>query len=149
MNSVIRFPMLNSPLSPKRTRGGQPSNTNALKHGFYTRRFNNTELAGVESTDYNGLLEEIAIIRLYARRLIELDNQTADVSSVANILRILCLASLTINRLVKTSQFLQANSNTSSSDLFKAIEHLTDVLKLDQFDSGATETVDPPPLLTP
>src|SRR4030066_644364 len=149
MNSVIRIPMLNSPLSPKRTPGGQPSNTNALKHGFYTRHFNNTELAGVESTDYNGLLEEIAIIRLYARRLIELENQTADVSSVANILRILCLASLTINRLVKTSQFLQANSNTSSSDLFKAIEHLTDVLKLDQFDSGATETVDPPPLLTP
>lgn len=58
--------------SPKRRRGGQPGNINALKHGFYTRRFTQTDLAGVESTDYHGLMEEIAIIRLYARRLIEL-----------------------------------------------------------------------------
>ena len=116
----------------KRHRGGQPGNINALKHGFYTRRFNPSDLAGVESTDYNGLFEEIAIIRLYARRLIELDDESADISQVANILRILCLASLTITRLVKTSQFLQLNADTSASDLHKVLEHITALLDLDQ-----------------
>jgi hypothetical protein len=129
--------MSNLPPLTKRHRGGQPGNLNALKHGFYTRRFNPTDLAGVESTDYNGLLEEIAIIRLYARRLIELDDQSTNITQVANTLRILCLASLTITRLVKTSQFLQVNNNSNATGLHKALEHLTDLLKLDQ--------VNPPP----
>jgi len=135
--------------SPKRHRGGQPGNINALKHGFYTRRFSQTDLAGVESTDYNGLMEEIAIIRLYARRLIELDNPSADISQVANILRILCLASITITRLVKTSQFLQSSGNSNDSDLHMALVHLTSVLKLDQLDTPLDDTVQLPRLPTP
>ena len=116
----------------KRRRGGQPGNTNSLKHGFYTRRFNQSDLAGVESIDYNGLMDEIAIIRLYARRLIELDDQSTDISQVANILRILCLASLTITRLVKTSQFLQLHANTEATQLHQALQELTGLLNLDQ-----------------
>ena len=130
---------------PKRNRGGQPGNINALKHGFYTRRFNQSDLAGVESIDFNGLLEEIAIIRLYARRLIELDNQSADISQVANILRILCLASLTITRLVKTSQLLQADSSSTASDLHRALEYLTTVLRLDQSEPAPGDVDSPHP----
>lgn len=141
--------MPDSTPSPKRHRGGQPGNINALKHGFYTRRFNPTDLADVESTDYHSLMEEIAIIRLYARRLIELDNPSADVSQVANILRILCLASITITRLVKTSQFLQSDGNSSASDLHMALVHLTSVLKLDQLDSPINDAVQLPRLPTP
>jgi len=141
--------MPETPPLPKRHRGGQPGNINALKHGFYTRRFSQTDLAGVESTDYNGLMDEIAIIRLYARRLIELDDESSDISQVTNILRILCLASLTITRLVKTSQFLQVNRDTSSSDLHKALEQLTDLLHLDQADPLPGDVIAAPPLLTP
>src|SRR4030043_1867216 len=127
--------------STKRSRGGQPGNLNALKHGFYTRRFTHTDLAGVESTDFNSLMEEIAIIRLYARRLIELDNQSTDISQVTNILRILCLASLPITRLVKTSQFLQVNGNTSASDLHKALEEITNLLNLDKPDPPSDDVL--------
>ena len=141
--------MSNPTPSPKRHRGGQPGNINALKHGFYTRRFTQTQLAGVESTDYNGLMEEIAIIRLYARRLIELDNQSANISQVANILRILCLASITITRLVKTSQFLQSEGNSNASDLHQALEHLTSVLKLDQLDATVNDGLQLPQLPPP
>jgi len=104
--------------SPKRHRGGQPGNINALKHGFYTRRFSQTDLAGVESTDYNGL-------------------------------RILCLASITITRLVKTSQFLQSSGNSNDSDLHMALVHLTSVLKLDQLDTPLDDTVQLPRLPPP
>lgn len=135
--------------SPKRHRGAQPGNINALKHGFYTRRFNQTDLADLESTDYHGLMEEIAIIRLYARRLIELENQSTDITQVANILRILCLASLTITRLVKTSQFLQSSGNSTDSDLHMALEHLTSVLKLDQLDTPLDDAIQLPQLPSP
>jgi hypothetical protein len=118
----------------KRNRGGQPGNINALKHGFYTRRFNQSDLAGVESTDYSGLMDEIAIIRLYARRLIELDDPSSTIDQVADILRILCLASLTITRLVKTSHFLQLHGNNEPSELHKALEELTEILHLDQYE---------------
>jgi hypothetical protein len=141
--------MLNHIPSQKRHRGGQPGNVNALKHGFYTRRFTHTDLAGVESIDYNGLIEEITIIRLYARRLIELDNQSADISQVADILRILCLASLTITRLVKTSQFLRSDTSSTESDLHRALEHLTRVLKLDQSDPSLSDDDHPPRQLFP
>jgi hypothetical protein len=123
--------------SPKKSRGGQPGNLNALKHGFYTRYFTNHDLAGVTSTDFDGLMEEIAIIRLYARRLIELDNLSADISQVTNILRILCLASLTITRLVKTRQILRLADTSSADDLHQVLEQLTRELHLDQ--------PDPPP----
>jgi len=108
-------------IPPKRRRGSQPGNLNALKHGFYTSRFKPKDLTGVDATDNNSLLDEIRILRLYTRRLIELDAQPDDLTQVANILKLLCLSALTINRLVKTSQFLQANSKkflfrASSSD---------------------------------
>ena len=135
--------------SPKRHRSGQPGNINALKHGFYTRRFNQTDLADLESTDYHGLMEEIAIIRLYARRLIELDNPSADISQVANILRILCLASITITRLVKTSQYLQSDGNSDASDLHMALVQLTRDLKLDQLDAPPNFAIQLPRLPTP
>ena len=141
--------MSDSALSPKRHRGGQPGNINALKHGFYTRRFTQNDLAGVESTDYNGLMEEIAIIRLYARRLIELDNLSADISQVTDILRVLCLASITITRLVKTSQVLQSSRNSNAADLHQALEYLTSTLSLDQLDSPINDAIQLPRLPTP
>lgn len=136
-------------ISPKRHRGGQPGNINALKHGFYTRRFTPTDLAGVESTDSNSLMEEIAIIRLYARRLIELDDQSRNITQVANILRILCLASLTITRLVKTSRFLQSDPNSAASDLHQALGQLTDVLRLEHLDSALNDLIQPLKLPNP
>ena len=128
--------MTKQPPSPKRRRGGQPGNINALKHGFYTRRFTSSDLDGVASTDFNSLMEEIAIIRLYTRRLIELD-QSVEIDQVANILRILCLASLTITRLVKTSHYLTLNAGSSDGELHQALEQLTHFLNLDR--------ADPPP----
>jgi len=37
------MPPQKPPKPPKRTRGGQPGNTNALKHGFYSRLFKQRE----------------------------------------------------------------------------------------------------------
>ena len=88
------------PPSPRR-RGAPPGNLNALKHGFYTRRIKKRHLDGVEFTDLIGLIEEIALIRVFhvpPHRIIHPDSDTYE---LADILRSLCLASSTITRVVK------------------------------------------------
>ena len=93
--------------SPKRPRGAPKGNFNAVKHGFYTRRLHKRDLNGVESTDTSGLIEEIALIRVFTRRLLEAINPDTDAYELAEFLRALCLASSNLTRIVKT-QFLIA-----------------------------------------
>lgn len=116
------MPIKNSPLPVTQTmpahprrRGAPPGNLNALKHGFYTRRLKKHDLTGVEAVDIKGLVEEIALIRVFTRRLIESCLPDADFYELADTLRILCLASTSITRLIKT-QYLLTTSNTGLDD---------------------------------
>lgn len=53
-----------------RSRGGQPGNTNALKHGFYSRFFNQGEVDDIQSISAD-LTDEIAMLRVITRRLFD------------------------------------------------------------------------------
>ena len=50
-------------------RGGQPGNTNALKHGFYTKNFSLAERRGLQATEGVALGDEIGLLRVLIRRL--------------------------------------------------------------------------------
>ena len=52
----------------RRKRGGQPGNTNALKHGFYTKNFSLAECQGLEATKEIVLADEITLLRVLIRR---------------------------------------------------------------------------------
>ena len=65
---------------------------NNFKHGFYSRRIKKRDLTGLESTDVAGLVEEITLIRVFTRRLVESFNPDADFYEHADILRILYVA---------------------------------------------------------
>ncbi len=65
---------------PKRTRGAQPGNTNALKHGFYSKRFSDLELTDLESALGEGLGDEIALLRVLIRRFVESIEAQQDLS---------------------------------------------------------------------
>lgn len=54
----------------KRSRGGQPGNSNALRHGFYSRKFQELEIEDLKVVAA-GLADEIALLRVIARRLFE------------------------------------------------------------------------------
>jgi len=124
---------MSSPLLPRR-RGGQFGNLNALKHGFYTRRIKKRDLSGVESTNIKGLAEEIALIRIFTRRLVESVDPAADLYDLAGILRAICLASTTITRVIKAQAFL-ANDPTEWNEIDEAIRQVRIEMGLD----------DPPP----
>jgi len=46
-------------------RGGQPGNVNAVKHGFYSRRFRELEAEDLDAALQNGLGDEIDMMRVY------------------------------------------------------------------------------------
>ena len=121
--------------SPRRP-GGQLGNINALKHGFYTRRFKKRDLSGVESTSIKGLAEEIALIRIFTRKLIESANPSADLYELAGVLRTICLASATITRIIKAQAFLTNDPSDFYRDVDEAIRQVRIEMGLD----------DPPPL---
>ena len=121
--------------SPRRP-GGQLGNINALKHGFYTRRFKKRDLSGVESTSIKGLAEEIALIRIFTRKLIESANPSADLYELAGVLRTICLASATITRIIKAQAFLTNDPSDFYRDVDEAIRQVRIEMGID----------DPPPL---
>jgi hypothetical protein len=111
------------PPSPRR-RGAPPNNLNALKHGFYTRRIPKRDLTGVESTDTSGLLEEIALIRVFTRRLIETIHPDSDTYELSEVLRALCLASSTITRVVKTQYLITSSGSGLDDEIAMAIRQV-------------------------
>ena len=111
-------------MSSTRRPGAPTGNHNALKHGFYTRRLKKRDLTGVESTDASGLVEEIALIRIFTRRLVESCLPDADFYELADILRILCLASTTITRLTRTQYLLSTSDTGFDDDLAEAIRQV-------------------------
>ncbi len=114
-----------------RHRGAPPGNTNALKHGFYTRRFKKHDLTGVEETNVKGLAEEIALIRIFTRRLVESCDPTADMYDLAGILRAICLASTSITRIIRAQSLLAGDHSEFSLAVDEAIRQLINELGLD------------------
>jgi len=109
---------------PEKRPGAPLGNLNALKHGFYTRRLKKHDLSGVDATDIKNLVEEIAIVRVFTRRLIESLDPNADAYEVAGALRILCVALATITRAMKAQHWLTLNSGGVDDEISIAIKQV-------------------------
>ena len=86
---------------PKRPRGAPPGNRNALKHGFYARKLKRSDLSGIETCDDAGLQDEIAMLRVFIRRVIELGKDVDTLPEAVSLLRVLCFASTSLTRLLQ------------------------------------------------
>jgi len=88
----------------KRKGGGQPGNTNALKHGFYSRRFCDLELGDFVSSLGDDLQSEVAMLRagqcprqgIQIRRVFDLAAGIDDLEQAARLLKI---TAITVGRL--------------------------------------------------
>jgi hypothetical protein len=105
-------------------RGGQPGNRNARKHGFYTHRLPASDLTSLEATHFNGLEEEITMLRLLTRRLIDLSADALTLPEINDLLRTYCLACLTLTRLLKT-QYLIAPPPVRDDIIARALQRVT------------------------
>ena len=83
------------PTRVKRKRGGQPDNQNARKHGFYSRALDEAERLDFElATGVNGIDDEIALLRVKIKSLLEHDPEN---------IKLIMQATNTLAGLVKTS----------------------------------------------
>ena len=89
-------------------RGGQPGNTNALKHGFYTKNFSLAERRGLQATEGVVLSDEIALLRVLIRRFAEQikGSQGVALNESAVHLSVISEAMLRLASLLRTDKML-------------------------------------------
>ena len=99
-----------------RKRGGQAGNTNALKHGFYTKNFSLAERRGLEATQEIVLADEIALLRVLLRRFSGqvLTGQAVPLTESAQYLAVISEAMLRLASFLRTNHML---GGSETSDL--------------------------------
>jgi len=63
---------------PRRKRGAPIGNTNALKHGFYSRDIRKIESGDLDALTPEGLADEVVLLRIVLRRLFTHASSTPD-----------------------------------------------------------------------
>ena len=117
--------MPNPSTPPKRKRGGQSGNSNALRHGFFSRSFTETEMDDLEKNVKGEFTDEIALARVNAAHLAELlkdykniplDNYVSASNALNNYLD-------RIQSLSRAQRFMYRNQTT----LEQALAELADI----------------------
>ena len=85
--------MTGQPPPPKRRRGAQPGNTNALKRGLYSRRINPADLYKLGANPGYANNQQIAQLRLYLRELLDQGSRIQDFSESLTLLENINVAS--------------------------------------------------------
>jgi hypothetical protein len=126
-------------LPPKPHRGAPRGNQNALKHGFYTRHFDKVDLADLKTASFDGLNDEITILRVFMRRLIERYQSSDDLSTALAVVRALSIASFSLARLVHI-QYTMVPS--AADELRQAVKQV--LASIEQEREASTAPVAPP-----
>ena len=105
--SLIAAP--SDPSRPRRLRGAPLDNLNALKHGFYARKFRQADLVDLADTQFKGLNEEMNMLRVHMRTIIEQSANAANLLEYLETLRVLSLAATSLARLAKTQKYLEGS----------------------------------------
>ena len=106
--------------SPRR-RGAPIGNFNGFKHGFYSTRTKKRDPSAEDATILKSLADEIALIRLFTQRLVESCQPAADHSELTETLRILCLASTTITRILRVHYLITDTEEILDQDIKAAM----------------------------
>lgn len=109
----------------QRKRRAQPGNQNALQHGFYARAFRSGELDDLDAMLQVGLQDEIALIRVATRRVIDCVSDHTPQEAVVT-LGALGLAATRLATLLRTQKILDGQEQNTSAALSQA---LGDVIK--------------------
>jgi hypothetical protein len=110
---------------PRRLRGAQPGNCNALKHGFYSRHFKHGEVEDLAV--FNDILdEEIDMLRVVHRRALEYATQfePGDLKEWSRLLTAFGLSATHLGKLLDYKHRLQGGQNELDALFTQAIREL-------------------------
>ena len=106
-----------------RKSGGQPGNLNVLKHGFYSKHFQNSELEDLDEA--RDLQEEITMMRVVIRRLLKMARGCKDMGELVTVLEALGLASTRVAGLMKTRKFIGGDEDSFDEQINSVIDEIT------------------------
>jgi hypothetical protein len=108
-----------------RKRGGQPGNSNAVKHGFYAAHFKAGETEALGALGEGGVQDEIDMLRVTMRRLFGMIDQAEEPAAIAATLEILANVSTTIAGLLKSQRLIEGGQSSLSDALSQALSEVT------------------------
>jgi hypothetical protein len=111
--------------NPSRRRGAPPGNSNALKHGFYSRYYKPLEARRLARYQFSGLQDEIEVLRVLLHRTVELYHATGEMAEALECLRHICLILTCLNRLARTQALLLPPEDSRWAALEEAAGEIT------------------------
>jgi hypothetical protein len=110
------------PQTQKRKPGGQLGNTNAVKHGAYSRWFRQMEVNDLDQIDGSDLHGEIAMLRVLMQRLFEqVSAETPDLETMSMALTALGKGAFHLGGLMRAEKNLAGARNELADKLTKAL----------------------------
>lgn len=101
------------PSTKSRKRGAQPGNLNALKHGFYSRQFRSRERVDLDALLSLDLIDEIHLLRILMRRLLEVSNDTEDLDQCLAVLKATSVAAARLTGMLRAQKLLGQSGDMS------------------------------------
>jgi hypothetical protein len=121
---------------PSRRRGAPTGNKNAVKHGFYSTKFKKSERTALDESEFSGLSQEIALLRLYIRRVVARSVHIDDFYEDLEVLRVLSVAFSSLSRLVRAHALLASSGESEIAQaLHEALEDVHAEIEKGEFPS--------------
>lgn len=99
-------------VNAKKKPGGQPGNSNALRHGFYARNLGNFSPRLYPEAEMRNLLGEAAMLKDYMYFLYNCNVESTDSAVLAETLRALALAGMSLARLLQVHKHIRVYQDT-------------------------------------
>jgi uncharacterized protein YjcR len=97
-------------------------NTNALKHGFYSKQFRQSEMDGLsalQAVGFTDLASEIALLRVSVARCFEQVSHSEEVDWIATLSAI-GLAAIRIATILRTQKILEGDQGAAVAETIKS-----------------------------
>jgi hypothetical protein len=94
------------------------------KHGFYSRLFKEGELIDLQDYVIDGLMDEIAPLRVRTRRIRALGDGVESLDEAMGVLGALGMASLQLANILRIQKLLGGTSDEFERELIKALDEI-------------------------
>jgi len=123
-------------MSEKKPRGAPPGNSNALKHGFYSRQFKRVVQRDLDGHEFEGLTDEITMLRVLIRQIFEDVVHSKDPLTRLEGFRAISLGCFSLSRLVRTHNIIIPPGSEIDAALLEAIKIVKDELRSNPDEPG-------------
>ena len=109
-------------------RGAPYGNTNALKHGFYSKHFRDLETSDLEATAFEGLADEVIMLRLVLLRLFYHASSTPNEKLMLSDFKSLSVISNHLSQLLINHRILTGEENPIVQLITRCISEVNEEL---------------------